>query len=45
MKVTVILILFSALGTVTEGLVEGLKDLAIREPVETIQTTALSRSA
>ena len=32
-------------GTVTQGLVEELEDLEIRGRVETIQTTALFRSA
>ena len=41
MKVTVILIVIGALGTVTKGLVLWLKDLEIKKRVETIQTTAL----
>ena len=41
---TVILIVISALGTVTKGLIQGLENLEIRERVETIQTTALLRS-
>ena len=41
MKVIVIPIVISALGTVSEGLVKGLKDLEIRGREETIQTTAL----
>ena len=45
MKVTVIPIVIGALGTVTKGLIQGLKDLEIRGRVETIQTTALLRSA
>ena len=45
MKVTVIPIVISAFGTVTKGLVKGLEDLEIRGRVETIQTTALLRSA
>ena len=40
MKVTVIPIITGALGTV-----KGLEDLEIRGQVETIQTTALLRSA
>ena len=40
-----ILIIVGALGTVTKGLIKGLEDLEIRGPVETIQTTALLRSA
>ena len=43
MSVTIIPIVVSALGTVTEGLGKGLEDLEIRERVETIQTTALLR--
>ena len=34
-----------ALGTVTKGLIQGLEDLEITGRVETIQTTALLRSA
>ena len=45
MKVTVIPILIGALGTVTNGLVKGLEEAEIRARVETIQTTALIRSA
>ena len=45
MKVTVILTVIGALGTVTKGLIKGLEDLEIRGRVETIQTTALLRSA
>ena len=44
MKVTVIPVVIGAFGTITKGLVQGLKDLEIRGRVETIQTTAL-RSA
>ena len=33
------------LDTVTKGLIKGLEDLKIKGRVETIQTTALSRSA
>ena len=40
MKVTVIQIVVSALGTVDKGL----EELEMREPTGTIQTTALSRS-
>ena len=42
---TFILIVIGALGTVTKLLVQGLKGLEIRVRVETIQTTALLRSA
>ena len=45
MNVTVIPIVIGALGTVTKGLVQGLEDLEITGRVETIQTTALLRSA
>ena len=41
MRITVITIVVSALGTVTKGLILGLKDLEIRGQIETIQTTAL----
>ena len=40
-----ITIVIGALGTVTKGLIKGLEDLEIRGRVETIQTTALLRSA
>ena len=45
MKVTVLPIVIGALGTITSGLVQGLEDMEIRGRVETIQTTALLRSA
>ena len=45
MKVTVIPIVIRAHGTVTKGLVQGLEDLEIMGRVETVQTTALLRSA
>ena len=45
MKVTVIPIIIDALGTVNKGLIKGLEDLEITGRVETIQTTALLRSA
>ena len=44
-KVTVALLEIGTLGTVTKTLVQGLEDLEIRGRVETIQTTALLRSA
>ena len=44
MKVTVILTVIGALGTVTKGLAQGLKDMEIKGRVKTIQTTALLRS-
>ena len=43
-KMTVILIVIGALGTINKGLVQALEDLGIRVRVETIQTTALLRS-
>ena len=45
MKVTVMRIVIGKLGTVTKGLVQELEDLEIRGRVETIQNTALLRSA
>ena len=45
MKVNVIHIVISALGTTPKGLVQGLEDLEIRWQVKTIQTTALLISA
>ena len=45
MKITFIPVVISALGTVTERLIKGLEDLEITGRVETIQTTALLRSA
>ena len=40
MKVTVISIVVSALGTIPKGLVKGFEDLEIRGQEETIQITA-----
>ena len=45
MNVTIIPIVIGAFGTVTKGLLKGLKDLEIRGRVETIQTTAFLRTA
>ena len=45
MKVTIIPIVVGAFGTITKGLLNGLEDLEIRGRVETIQTTALLRTA
>ena len=45
MKVMIIPIVIGDLGTVTKGLVQGLEDLEIMGRVETVQTTALLRSA
>ena len=43
MKVTVIPIVISTLGTLTKGLIQGLEDLEIRGQMETIRTIALLR--
>ena len=45
MIVMVIPIVIGVLGTITKELVLGLKDMEIRERIETIQTMALFRSA
>ena len=45
MKVTIVPIVIGALGTVTKGLLKGQEDLEVSERVETIQTTALLRTA
>ena len=45
MKVTIMPIVIGALGTITKGLLKGLEDLEIGGRVETIQTTALLRTA
>ena len=45
MKVTIIPILIGAFGTVTKGLLKGLEDLEVGDRVETIQTTALLKTA
>ena len=45
MKVTIVPIVIGALGTVTKGLLKSLDDLEIGGRVETIQTTALLRTA
>ena len=45
MKVTVISIVIGAVDTVTKELVQGLKDLEIRIQMDTIQTTALLKTA
>ena len=45
MKVTMIPVAIGTLGTIPNGLVKGLEDLEIRRQEETIQTTALFRSA
>ena len=45
MEVTIIPIVIGTFGTVTKGLLKGLKDLEVGGRVETIQTTALLRTA
>ena len=45
MEMTLIPIVIGALGIVTKGLVQWLEDLEVKGRVETIQTTALLRSA
>ena len=45
MKVTIVPIVIGALGTKTKGLLKGLEDLEVGGRVETIQTTALLRTA
>ena len=45
MKVTIIQIVIGAFGTVTKGLLKGLEDLEVGSRVETIQTTALLKTA
>ena len=44
MKVTIVLIVIGALGTITKVLLKGLEDLKVGGRVETIQTTALLRT-
>ena len=45
MQVTIIPIVIGAIRTVTKGLQKGLEDLEVGGRVETIQTTALLRTA
>ena len=45
MNVTILSIMIGALGTITKGLLKGLEDLEGGGRVETIQTTALLRTA
>ena len=45
MKVTIVQIVIGALGTISKGLLKGLEDLEVGGRVETIQTTALMRTA
>ena len=45
MKVTIVPIVIGTLGTITKGLFKGLEDLEVGGRVETIQMTALLRTA
>ena len=45
MKVTIVSIVIGALGTITKWLLKGLENLEVGGRVETIQTTALLRTA
>ena len=45
MKVSIVEIVIGAFGTVTEGLLKGLEYFEVGERVETIQTTALLKTA
>ena len=45
MKVTIVPIVIGAFGTITKGLLKGLKDLEVGRRVETIQMTALLGTA
>ena len=45
MKVTIVPIVIGELGTITKGLLKGLDDLEVGGRVETIQTTALLKTA
>ena len=45
MKVTIVPIVIGAFGTITKGLLKGLEDLKVSGRVETIQMTALLRTA
>ena len=45
MKVTIVPIVIGAFDTITKGLLKGLEDLEVGRRVETIQTTALLRTA
>ena len=45
MKVTSVPIVIGALGTITKGLLKGLEDLGVGGRVETVQSTALLRTA
>ena len=45
MKVTIVPIVIGALGPITKGLLKSMEDLKVGGRVETIQTTALLRTA
>ena len=45
MNVTIVPIVIGAVGTITKGLLKGKEDLEVGGRVETIQTTALLRTA
>ena len=45
MKITIAPVVIGALGTITQGLLKGLEDLEVGGRIETIQTTALLRTA
>ena len=45
MKVTIVPIAIGVFGTITKGLLKGLEDLEVGGRVETIQKTALLRTA
>ena len=45
MKVTIVPVVIGALGTITKWLLKGPEDLDVGGRVETIQTTALLRTA
>ena len=45
MKVTIVPIVIGALGTITKGLLKGLEELEVGGWVETVQMTALLRTA
>ena len=45
MKVTIAPIVIGAFGTITKGLLKGLEDFEVGGGIESIQTTALLRTA
>ena len=45
MKITIVPIVIGAFGTINKGLLKGLEDLEVGGRVETIQMTALLRTA